>query len=1179
MYAADGEVLPELLKRPSILHWLEDPEQIGKEALYVGKLGLPGGMLASKRVLKASVKDLKRIGEAASNQNKMGRLRRALAGAREGEDFSQVYEEVFGAGSSEQGDLAIFDLTVEEVRGLPGYKEILSPPGLEQESRNVLLTRSAGLAKALYAPADSERHQAACRVLKSGKYSMAYREVLPLTAGLLYKNYVDGKDGGAYGLHVFWRYVLSDPQDLVGIHQIVLNMRCMEVCGGDAKGALEKLHKPILDEITSWVLAAWHVEVEEGVTPALLPVLKDVWCTCPCVLSYGPLVQGVLNKLAKWKKGPQTPEQRAATLLTLARLLSSAWPWSVREAVLDYMLANFKDEQFYAHAQAGEVLSAALGGGGLSESQEKLALEALTGLCRDKEGYVRATAALELSKVLTGGLSEIDKQSALEALCVLCRNSKLVVREPALKGLSEVMGQEKSACAVLISLSKNESSQVRAAAAAKLSTAVGGRLSEIGFKSLVDALCMLCQDEYASIRSASVRGLSRALRAGKFSGSAFESLVQVLVSLCKDQERVVQSEAVEGLSRALTANLPESAIRSLMEVLLSLGKDENRYVRLVSARSLPAALGAGQLLSEDRFKSLVQALISLFSDEDWSVRSEAVLGLPRALKSGFSDGVIKLLIEALLNSCQDEYEYVQLAAVKGLSEALEAIELPEGVFKSLVKTLIGLCRDKGWPVRSVSAESLSTALRANGLSNNAFKSLVEALISLCRDENRYVQLAAVEGLSQALKSRSLSKVQFELLGETLISLCKDNNEFVRCDAARLLSEVGIGELPGDVDKVLGQVLRRLCRDTSLRVRQVTYDALGRLLCSGHDVKVLQQAFAALSKSCSYTVWHIPGPVYKSLCELLFGSSVNARLRQEGWHILHESCGDRDSSVRQLAVGSLSKALLEGELLANQFQSMMQALIRLRDPNCHVRSQTAKSLPEKAATGGFVESQEKLVLGALKNLCKDEEKCVSEAALKTLFVAIRKGRLSIEALVDLCKDKDEHIRCAAAEALSKALEAGKLSEVRVKSVVEALVGFLQGLNYEIYREADQALTQVMQHQDLLVQALMTSTAQRSWIWDFLSASPTLVKFIATYGPCLVLPETCDAEVSRRIKRYFTQERKARGWPVVPKALGMLKQPLPLKPRASTTWLVNHSSWVEVADRHDLGQSVLGLNKES
>ena len=412
VYTADDFSLPDLLRNPNNLHWLSDPEQAGGKALYIGQLGLAGGMPPSKRVNTQARNDLNAIVIQATEQGKMDDLQRVLSQAREGADFDGVYEEVFGEGSSEKSDLAIFDLMVGEVRALSNYSAFFSVGGLVQheekskdaEDDSVVRGKDEAtlspddLVQGLYAPAESEKHQAACTVLKSKKYEAAYSKVLPLTAGLLYKQYVDGKDAKAHGLHMFWVCVLSDPRELVGNGQMVLNMRCMEACGADIKGVLGKLHKPILDDITSWLLAGLSLEAEKDLTPAL----QDVWGACPCVLSYEPLVKGMLAKLKEWTNLAELPKKAALGMLVkLGRLVDAAWPPAVSKVLLECALSGCKHESEEVRQVAACSKSKGLKQQCSGEDWKGI-VEVLKDLCNDGDPKVREAAVLGLSKVLEG---------------------------------------------------------------------------------------------------------------------------------------------------------------------------------------------------------------------------------------------------------------------------------------------------------------------------------------------------------------------------------------------------------------------------------------------------------------------------------------------------------------------------------------------------------------------------------------------------------------------------------------------------------------------------------------------------------------------------------------------------------------------------------------------------------
>ena len=1051
VYTADNVVLPRMLRNPNNLHWLSDPEQAGGKALYIGQLGLAGGMPPSKRVKNQARKDLSTIAVQATEQGKMGAFRRALDEAQEGADFDGVYEQVFGEGSSEEVDLAIFDLTVGEVRELSGYSQFSAVGGLvgavEEQGRDAEDEHSvlgpADLVEGLYASVQSHQHQTACKLLKSKKYEPAYSKVLPLTAGLLYKKYTDGEDAEAYGLHVFWHHVLSDPRELVGIHQVVLNMCCMEACDADDKGVLAKLHKPILNDITSWTLAAWGVKTQKGLTPALLPLLEAVWGTCPCVLAYEPLVEGVFSTLENWNKAPQVSEKiTLGSLRTLARLVDAAWPSFVKKAVFDYVLAHCKHQSWEVRRAAARGLAKGLqkcsqetykgivqalkrlckdkeywvrqaAAGGLSKALDKCSdqacegiLKVLTRLCKDKEYWVRQAAAGGLSKALDKCSDQACK-SILEALTRLCRDKDWSIRKSAAAGLSKALetqcSEEACKCIVytLTGLCQDKEYWVRQAAALGLSKALD-KCSEESRQAIVEALTDLCQDKHSDVCKSAAEGLSKALGA-KCSDQTWQGIVKALTRLSKSKKYWVRQAAAEGLAKALAGKCAEEAWHTRVEAVKGLCKDDSRWVRQAATGAL--SKGLGDKCVEAGWKSIVDALTSLCRDRYSNVRRAAAGALSKALSKCSEEGW-QGIVEALTRLSKDEKYWVRQVAAGALSKTLEG-QCSQEAWSARLEVLTRLCRDDSEWVRQAAAGALSQGLSSK-CSQEAWHGRVEVLTQLCKNDSIWVRQAAAGALSQGLGSKCSQEAWQDRI-EALIHLSKNENVWVRRAAAGACSKALQGTCSEVACQSILETLQGLCKDEERDVRRSAYDVLVKLLCRGYgDESVLEQAFATLAQSFGYGgFWDIPGPVYASLHALLFGTPIDAKLRAQGWRMLCEGC-NQGSGTPRLAIESLSKVLLRVELSVKELEQGLLVLFRT---------------------------------------------CVDGA------------------------------------------------------------GNAQGI-------ADHALVCLMdKHQGLLVDMLMGSDLP----------SLTLIEAMTSYNPCLLLPDQCDSEVSGRIKRSFSQERKERGWP--------------------------------------------------
>ena len=957
-YTAD-EVVLGMLKNPKNLHWLSDPEEAGQEALYIGQLGLAGGMPPSKRVKNQAKKDLSAIAVQAIKKDKMDDLQRALGQAQEHADFDGVYEQVFGAGSSEGADLAIFDLTVGEVRELANYKEVVSSSDAEDrmvdvgqeilvDARevNTAVMRPAELVRGLYSPVDSEKHQVACKLLRSKKYEAVYSKVLPLTAGLLYKQYVTGKDRAAYGLHVFWRCLLSDPRELIGIHQVVLNMRCMEACRSDARGVLAKLHKPILDDITSWVLAAldvrfdvyrdWHGKIIYACTlpVPLLPVLEDAWGGCPHVLSYRLLVEGVLSKLRRWGRLVEQPKE--AALETLTRLLSGAWPHPVRQAVLDCVLASCEHRSSRVRQAAGG-LSKALQRA-CSEEGWKAIVEVLAGLCKDADSDVRCAAVRVLSEGLEGGCSEEGWEAIVGILKSLCGDEDGDVRRAAAEGLFEglegVHLEEgwKGIVEALKGLCKDTDSDVRRAAAGGLSKALEGMCSEESWKAIVQVLAGLCRSTDRNVRRAAAERLSEGLE-GARSEEGWKIIVEVLTDLCKDGDGDVRRAAAEGLSEGLEGVCSEEGWKVIVEDLSGLCKDREWRVRKAAAEGLSEALGSK--FSEKNYKGVVETLTSLCGDRDYSVRHAAAGGLSKGLGTCSEQGR-KGALEALTGLCKASNSGVRKAAAWGLSKALEGACSKEG-WKVVIEALTGLCKDgSGW-VRSGAAEALPKGLGGK-CSREGWKVIIEALKGLCKDEDEEVRRAAAEGLSESLEGASGQGWQGVV--EDLTSLCKDEDEDVRRAAAEGLSKAVEGA-SGEPAQGVVEALTSLCEDEDEDVRRTAAEGLSVVLEGACSEEVWQGVVEALIGLCRDEHWEVRHAAAQACSQGLEGA-CSEKVWKGIVKALKVLCKDNSEWVRQAAVG-LSKGL-ETQYSERAWQGIMEALNGLcRDSSRWVRRTADQAL--------------------------------------------------------------------------------------------------------------------------------------------------------------------------------------------------------------------------------------------
>ena len=943
------------------------------------------------------------------------------------------------------------------------------------------------ITQSLYRPAHVQTHKEVRKVLQEYKYEMRYRQVLPLTAGLLYRKYADDEDHEAYGLRLFWSYVLSDPKDLIGIYQAVLNIRCMEACRADVDSVLEELHKPILADITSWVLAAWNVRPRLDnlgkpltTTLPLLNLLEDVWRTCPCVLSYQLLVGDVLSKLHQWKKSAQVPPRvMLSTLATLDRLSGPAWPQVVKEVVLDYVLLACKHHDGYVRQAATKGLAATLKIGVVKQTW-RAALEALARLCKDRDQSVRYAAVEELSKALESQHKEDLWIGILGTLVDVCKQANWSLREMVVQGLVHSLDRKTSEEAwiavlkMLTSLSGDANWEVRQAVVQGLAWAL---LGSGEWEARVGALVDFCKDKRWSVRQIAIAGLSEALKGG-CPDLAWKAIVRVMVGFSRDRNESVRQTIAQGLSIALEGK-PEEASKGILDVLMHLCKDDAEKVRRAAVGGLVTILQ--EPCSEGIRQATVAALTRLAKDEVKSIRRAAAKGLSRALEQDpeGAEGIVKCLNELR----EDMDPFVRKVAVKGLSAGLDS--KPEEPWSIQVAMLKNHAKHSISEV-SVACEILSKNLEGN-CSKEVGRDIIGVLKPLSKVKNSDICCAAIASLSKALE-RPCYKRECEAIIQDLKGLCKEASWIVRCAAVKGLSQAFKVQSEKQLQAIT-EILISLSQDKHKCVREAVAVGLAQ----------------ALACKCSDQVWN-------KIVATLTPFSM-----------------DRDSDMRYAGVVGLSAAL-----------------------------------QPRRSDGAWIAIVENLI-----DICKDQDKHIRKAATVGLSKALEEQSSGIiwtpilKALTGLHGDQDPDIRHTALAGLSKALVSHCSSEQW-----EAILKVCKCLRKDRYAHirllADRVLAQLMDKPEkLLVKVLIRKAAPISllvessqtlqsssydlgaWLLSFFPGYSSesleervkkqqlseLVKTMTTYGPCLVRAQGNQEKAFSLVRQYFVRERQNRGWPAV------------------------------------------------
>ena len=760
---ANRVVLPSLLDKPNNLHWLPDPDEPDKKALYIGQLGLAGGMPPSQA-------------EGAEDPDQQAR------------DLSDELVKCLQEGSN-------FTETVKKLKVL-----------CKDKNWSVRLAATEGLSKALIKRSES-----------------VFAEILPILKG----QWHDKEDGVRLTVAESFSRLLGDQRshvqkDRIGIIQVLILLRKdseSDVREEVAKGGLSQVLRDSKDK--DWesivsglpklyqnkskefrkaalesfkMLAGYTNQSQEPVVNGLIDLCKD---------DDSGICQGAIAGLSNGLKGECSKQVWKIILNHLIRLCKDD-DSGIREAAIAGLSNGLKVcskavckgivgdlvPLCMDHIGVGEVIPKTLKA--CSEERWETIVTIIKGLCMDNSSCnVRKAAVLVLSEALDR--NEFAKAQGWEvivdSLTPLCTNTDndVILREEALEALSKALESSskevwRKIATILIGLCRDKHVKILITVAEGLSNALNREDQKVR-PQIIQALILLSNDSNSQVCDAvAAGGLSDALK--ECSEQVRESIVDGLARPCqnKDGHDKVHLAAKKGL-KMLKDEVAESLPSTSEE------PDDAVYT---AARALPNVVKE----EEDQKDTVLQGLITIAAN----------LGLSKAIAKSSEEGY-QPIVNGLIGLCKDEDEKIRVAAVKGLSNALSG-NCSQEIRNAAIKTLKDLCMDQWYwwffmkpkdsspLVRLAAAESLSKVLKKGSKASDV--DITEILTSLSKDENEKVRVTAVEGLSNALE---YSEKAAENVLETLKSLCvdqvywwfftkpKDSSLLVRVAAVKSLSEM------------------------------------------------------------------------------------------------------------------------------------------------------------------------------------------------------------------------------------------------------------------------------------------------------------------------------------------------------------------------------------------------------
>jgi HEAT repeat protein len=599
--------------------------------------------------------------------------------------------------------------------------------------------------------------------IRTEKYITRYQLMLWMTAGLLYQKGVKKEDFAA--LKQFWKAILSEPIDRIGVHHLVLVMHCLDECEADED---LPLHKALINQQVCWLSYIgrndykynFYEEIDHyGYNFYRENVYLRELARCPLLEGSKPIVDYFLKNL-KNNRG-----NGIKALCRLSRPSQTVISVLLRALKEEYMRENLtrrpahgSDSFFYSE----EVVNPFLTPG-------ETIIAVLLNVLKDKDSWMKIKAA-----ELLGQLS-ISNETIIDSLIDILKDEDPWVRSKAVEALGRLSNHREAGMSALMNASKDTHSLVRINAVEAL-----GRLANPN-EPIIAFLLSALKDKDHNIRYKAVEGL------GRFSNTT-EAVLIAFVNALEDEDVNVKYKAIEVLSHKFL-DPSESIIAALMNIL----KDKHPWVRSKAVKAL------GRLPNPSEATMLV--LVNALKDKNYHVRSEVVEALGRLPNP--SEAVTLALVNTALYEDHNNIEDHNIKA-----KALEALGRLPNPNKAVVFALMLALKDGDHHVKS-------KAVKALGRLPDPNEAVMLALVNALEDKSHYVRSEAVEALGR-LPNPS------EAVMLALANALKDKDRHVKDRAIEAL-----GRLSNPSEAVMFTLMNAL-KDEDENVRYNAFKALGRL---------------------------------------------------------------------------------------------------------------------------------------------------------------------------------------------------------------------------------------------------------------------------------------------------------------------------------------------------------------
>ncbi|ETO20028.1 hypothetical protein RFI_17189, partial [Reticulomyxa filosa] len=221
------------------------------------------------------------------------------------------------------------------------------------------------LVHCLYQPIKSNDHK---QVLINEQLNPKYSMIIPFMAGILYDFIENKKDPDGSGLLSFWKLLhFSSFCQLSPVHQMILNMRCLDVCKADAESKflssqLRNCHKNLINSFKSFLIAWINFDENIGdkgckiMCDSFDRVIKPHLSNLQDILARPDIWLCFINKKKLDKLNQTVIRRHRMIFMDILEAIASKMSEMQMDDALEFLLDKLHDENEYIHGKCVQLI-------------------------------------------------------------------------------------------------------------------------------------------------------------------------------------------------------------------------------------------------------------------------------------------------------------------------------------------------------------------------------------------------------------------------------------------------------------------------------------------------------------------------------------------------------------------------------------------------------------------------------------------------------------------------------------------------------------------------------------------------------------------------------------------------------------------------------------------------------